>query len=281
VQDTARAKDILGRTATLEARLVDLSAEGQSAITSQGPVPFGSELFRQGRGAPVVLKKEPIFTGEQLTSAAATFDENQRAAVAISLNDPAGRRLREVSRENIKKPMAVVLFERGRGEVLTVATIQSELGSRFQITGMDSPQASNDLALLLRAGSLAAPMVIVERKIIVRGCSVRNIRESSYGEGLRGSHFRVSSVEDADEAAIPAVRNRVGSAPVGPGARRRAGGSPWVALRVAVVRILHTAAGRHWRFGVDGLGLVVFQMESATSLFCSERIAFRLESWTI
>ena len=177
VQDTARAKDILGRTATLEARLVDLSAEGQSAITSQGPVPFGSELFRQGRGAPVVLKKEPIFTGEQLTSAAATFDENQRAAVAISLNDPAGRRLREVSRENIKKPMAVVLFERGRGEVLTVATIQSELGSRFQITGMDSPQASNDLALLLRAGALAAPMEIIEERTIGPSLGADNIRK--------------------------------------------------------------------------------------------------------
>ncbi|MEI7446030.1 MAG: protein translocase subunit SecD [Burkholderiales bacterium] len=176
VQDTARAKDILGRTATLEARLVDLSAEAQSALLSNGTVPFGSELFRQGRGAPVVLKKEPIFTGEQLTSAAATFDENQRPAVAISLNDPAGRRLREVSRENIKKPMAVVLFERGKGEVLTVATIQSELGSRFQITGMESPQASNDLALLLRAGALAAPMEIIEERTIGPSLGADNIR---------------------------------------------------------------------------------------------------------
>ena len=177
VQDTARAKDILGRTATLEARLVDLTAEAQSAVTGQGPVPFGSELFRQGRGAPVVLKRQPIFTGEQLTSAAATFDENQRPAVAISLNDAAGRVLREVSRENIKKPMAVVLFERGRGEVLTVATIQSELGSRFQITGMESPQASNDLALLLRAGALAAPMEIIEERTIGPSLGADNIRQ--------------------------------------------------------------------------------------------------------
>jgi len=177
VQDTARAKDILGRTATLESRLVDLSQEAQSAVTDQGPVPFGSELFRQGRGAPVVLRKQAIFTGEQLTSAAATFDENQRPAVAISLNDAAGRVLREVSRENIKKPMAVVLFERGRGEVLTVATIQSELGSRFQITGMDSPQASNDLALLLRAGALAAPMEIIEERTIGPSLGADNIRK--------------------------------------------------------------------------------------------------------
>ena len=177
VQDTARAKDILGRTATLESRLVDLSQEAQAAVVNQGPVPFGSELFRQGRGAPVVLRKQAIFTGEQLTSAAATFDENQRPAVAISLNDAAGRVLREVSRENIKKPMAVVLFERGRGEVLTVATIQSELGSRFQITGMDSPQASNDLALLLRAGALAAPMEIIEERTIGPSLGAENIRK--------------------------------------------------------------------------------------------------------
>ncbi|MFZ9406605.1 MAG: protein translocase subunit SecD [Burkholderiaceae bacterium] len=177
VQDTARAKDILGRTATLEARLVNGGAEAQAAVADQGPVPFGSELFRQGRGAPVVLFRDAIFTGEQLTSAAATFDENQRPAVAISLNDPGGRRLREVSRENIKKPMAVVLFERGKGEVLTVATIQSELGSRFQITGMESPQASNDLALLLRAGALAAPMEIIEERTIGPSLGADNIRK--------------------------------------------------------------------------------------------------------
>jgi len=118
-----------------------------------------------------------IFSGDQLTGAQATFDENQRPAVGIQLNDAAGRVLREVSRENIKKPMAVVLFERGRGEVLTVATIQSELGSRFQITGMESPQASNDLALLLRAGALAAPMEIIEERTIGPSLGAENIRK--------------------------------------------------------------------------------------------------------
>jgi preprotein translocase subunit SecD len=175
VQDTAKAKDILGRTATLEARLVDLSAEAQAALMETGPVPFGSELFKVGRGAPVVLRKQVIFSGEQLTGAQATFDENQRAAVGIQLNDAAGRVLRDVSRENLKKPMAVVLFERGRGEVLTVATIQAELGSRFQITGMDSPQGANDLALLLRAGALAAPMEIVEERTIGPSLGAENI----------------------------------------------------------------------------------------------------------
>ncbi|HEY5634471.1 MAG TPA: protein translocase subunit SecD [Burkholderiaceae bacterium] len=177
VQDTAKAKDILGRTATLEARLVDLSSEAQATLLSDGPVPFGSELFKVGRGAPVVLRKQVIFSGQQLTGAQATFDENQRPAVGIQLNDAAGRVLRQVSRENIKKPMAVVLFERGKGEVLTVATIQSELGSRFQITGMDSPQASNDLALLLRAGALAAPMEIIEERTIGPSLGAENIRK--------------------------------------------------------------------------------------------------------
>ena len=152
VQDTARAKDILGRTATLEARLVDMSPEAQRALTSEnGVVPFGSDLFRQGRGAPVVLRREPIFTGQQLTNASATFDEHQQPAVAVSLNEAGGRHLREVSRKNIHKPMAVVLFEKGKGEVLTVATIQSELGSRFQITGMGS--AKNAAAACRCAGS--------------------------------------------------------------------------------------------------------------------------------
>jgi preprotein translocase subunit SecD len=175
VQDTAKAKDILGRTATLEARLVDGTAEAQAALTGAGPVPFGSELFKVGRGAPVVLRKQVIFSGEQLTGAQATFDENQRPAVAIQLNEGAGRVLRDVSRENLKKPMAVVLFERGRGEVLTVATIQAELGARFQITGMDSPQAANDLALLLRAGALAAPMEIIEERTIGPSLGADNI----------------------------------------------------------------------------------------------------------
>lgn len=175
VQDTARAKDILGRTATLEARLVDVSPEAQAALSGGSPVPFGSELFPIGRGAPVILKKQSIFTGEQLAGAQATFDQNQRPAVAIDLEASAGRVLREVSRENIRKPMAVVLFERGRGEVLTVATIQDELGSRFQITGMPSPQASTDLALLLRAGALAAPMEIVEERTIGPSLGVENI----------------------------------------------------------------------------------------------------------
>jgi len=189
VQDTARAKDIIGRTATLEARLVDLSAEAQGAVLGGSPAPFGSELFTIGRGAPVVLKKDVIFSGQQLQGAQTTFDEQQRPAVSIELNESAGRYMRKVTRENLKKPMAVVLFEKGRGEVLTVATIQSEFGSRFQITGLGTTQTANDLALLLRAGALAAPMQIIEERLIGPSLGAENITA-----GLRSTQWGFAAI---------------------------------------------------------------------------------------
>jgi preprotein translocase subunit SecD len=189
VQDTARAKDIIGRTATLEARLVDLSPEGQAATLGNSPVPFGSERFTVGRGTPVVLKKDVIFSGQQLQGAQTTFDEQQRPAVSIELNDSAGRYMRKVTRENLKKPMAVVLFEKGRGEVLTVATIQSEFGSRFQITGLGTTQTANDLALLLRAGALAAPMQIIEERLIGPSLGAENITA-----GLRSTQWGFAAI---------------------------------------------------------------------------------------
>ena len=164
VQDVARAKDIIGRTATLEVRLVDESVSRGTEETAA--IPFGSELFKVGRGAPVVLFKEPIITGDYISNATASFDQNQQSAVGVDLNGDGGRRMREGTRNKIGKLMAIVLFEKNRGEVLTVATIRDELGARFQITGMGSPEASNELALLLRAGSLAAPMEIIEERTI-------------------------------------------------------------------------------------------------------------------
>ncbi len=164
VQDVGRAKDIIGRTATLEVRLVDQTVLRGTEETAA--VPLGSELFRVGRGAPVVLYKEPIITGDYISSANATFDQNNQPAVGLDLSGDGGRRMREATRGNVGKLMAIVLFEKGQGEVLTVATIQEELGSRFQITGMGTTQAANDLALLLRAGSLAAPMEIIEERTI-------------------------------------------------------------------------------------------------------------------
>jgi preprotein translocase subunit SecD len=173
VQDVSRAKDIIGRTATLEVRMVDESVTRGTEETAA--VPFGSELFKVGKGAPVVLYKEPIITGDYISNATASFDQNQRPAVGIDLNGDGGRKMREATRGKIGKLMAIVLFEKNKGEVLTVATIQDELGSRFQITGEGSSDAASDLALLLRAGSLAAPMEIIEERTIGPQLGAENI----------------------------------------------------------------------------------------------------------
>ncbi|MDL2284653.1 protein translocase subunit SecD [Oxalobacter sp. OttesenSCG-928-P03] len=173
VQDVSRAKDIIGRTATLEVRMVDESVVRGTEMTVA--VPFGSELYTVGNGTPVILYKDPVITGEYIANAAPTFDQYQSAAVAIDLNGDGGRRMRQGTRGKIGKLMAIVLFEKGKGEVLTVANIRDELGSKFQITGMESAQAATDLALLLRAGSLAAPMEIVEERTIGPQLGAENI----------------------------------------------------------------------------------------------------------
>jgi len=167
VQDTAKAKDILGRTATLEMRLVDESSEGRAAENNTGPVPFGSERFLERDGRPVIVKKQVIITGENLTDAQPGFDsQNQQPKVDLTVDAKGGRIMRDTSRENLKKRMAILLFEKGKGEVLTAPVIQGELGNRFQISGTMSVSEANDLALLLRAGSLAAPMEIIEERTI-------------------------------------------------------------------------------------------------------------------
>ncbi|WP_050479996.1 protein translocase subunit SecD [Herbaspirillum rhizosphaerae] len=175
VQDVSRAKDIIGRTATLEVRMVDDSVT--RGTEESATIPFGSELFKVGKGAPVVLYKDPVLTGDYISNASASFDENHQPAVSIDLNGDGGRKMRDATREKVGKAMAIVLFEKGKGEVLTVATIRSELGSRFQITGMGSAEASSDLALLLRAGSLAAPMEIIEERTIGPQLGAENIRK--------------------------------------------------------------------------------------------------------
>jgi len=175
VQDVSRAKDIIGRTATLEVRLVDETVS--RGTEESATIPFGSELFKVGKGAPVVLYKDPVITGDYISSATASFDQNHQPAVSIDLNGDGGRKMREATRERIGKQMAIVLFEKGKGEVLTVATIRDELGSRFQITGMGTPEAASDLALLLRAGSLAAPMEIIEERTIGPQLGADNIKK--------------------------------------------------------------------------------------------------------
>jgi preprotein translocase subunit SecD len=163
VQDTARAKEILGRTATLEVRLVDEEAMRSGST-------FGVDVFperrRDGTVGQVPVKKQVYVTGDQFIGASATFDQDQRPAVAVELDDAAGRVMRQVTRENVKHLMAIILFEKGKGEAISVATIQSEFGSRFQITGAFTPNETRDLSLLIRAGALAAPMEIIEERTV-------------------------------------------------------------------------------------------------------------------
>ena len=176
VQDTAKAKDILGRTATLEMRLVDESTEGRAAELSNGPVPFGSERFMLRDGSPVIVKRQVILTGDSLTDAQPGFDsQTQQPKVDLTVDAKGGRIMRDVSRENLRKRMAIILFEKGKGEALTAPVIQAELGTRFQISGSMTTVEANDLALLLRAGSLAAPMEIIEEYTIGPSLGADNI----------------------------------------------------------------------------------------------------------
>jgi len=176
VQDPAKAKDILGRTATLEMRLVDESAEGVAAERNNGAVPFGSEKFLMRDGRPVIVNKQVILSGDSLTNAQPGFDsQTQQPKVDLTVDAKGGRIMRDVSRENLHKRMAIILFEKGKGEALTAPVIQGELGTRFQISGSMGVSEANDLALLLRAGSLAAPMEIIEERTIGPSLGADNI----------------------------------------------------------------------------------------------------------
>ena len=179
VQDTAKAKDILGRTATLEVRLVDESAEGRAAEASNGAAPFGDEKFLDRNGQPVVVKKQVLLTGENLTDAQPGFDnQTQEAAVHLTLDGKGSRIFRDVTRENVGKRMAILLFEKGKGEVVTAPVIRSEIGGgRVQISGRMTTTEAADTALLLRAGSLAAPMEIIEERTIGPSLGAENIQK--------------------------------------------------------------------------------------------------------
>jgi preprotein translocase subunit SecD len=176
VQDTAKAKDIIGRTATLEMRMVDETSEGRMAMTGAGPVPFGSERYTERGGAPLIVKRQVLLTGENLTDAQPGFDgQTQEPAVHLTVDARGARIMRDVSRENIGKRMAILLFEKGKGEVVTAPVIRGELGNRFQISGRMTTAEANDVALLLRAGSLAAPMEIIEERTIGPSLGAENI----------------------------------------------------------------------------------------------------------
>jgi len=177
VQDTAKAKDIIGRTATLEIRMVNESTEARDAERGGGPVPFGSERFVERGGRPIIVFRQVILTGDNLTDAQPGFDgQTHEPSVNLTLDAKGSRIFRDVTRENIGKRMAILLFEKGKGEVVTAPVIRSEIsGGRVQITGTMTTQEATDQALLLRAGSLAAPMEIIEERTIGPSLGADNI----------------------------------------------------------------------------------------------------------
>ncbi len=177
VQDTAKAKDILGRTATLEVRMVDESTEARSAELGQGAVPFGTERYLDRDGRPLIVKKQVVLTGDNLTDAQPGFDsQTQEPVVNLTLDAKGARIFKDVTRENVGKRMAIILFEKGKGEVVTAPVIRTEIGGgRVQISGRMTTVEANDTALLLRAGSLAAPMEIIEERTIGPSLGAENI----------------------------------------------------------------------------------------------------------
>ena len=180
VQDTAKAKDILGRTASLEVRMVDDEASANQMImdaAAKGQPPAGDEYYVERGGRPLLVKKQVVLTGDRLTDAQPGFDgQTHEPAVHLTLDSAGARIFKDVTRENVNKRMAILLIEKGKGEVVTAPVIRSEIGGgRVQISGRMSTQEANDTALLLRAGSLAAPMDIVEERTIGPSLGADNI----------------------------------------------------------------------------------------------------------
>ena len=181
VQDTAKAKDILGRTATLEVRMVDDERMRDAGALDQakaGQPPFGTELYYERNGQAVLVKKQVVLTGERINDAQPGFDgQTNEPAVHINLDGAGARIFQQITRENIGKRMAILLFERGKGEVVTAPVIRSEIGGgRVQISGAMTTQEANDVSLLLRAGALAAPMDIVEERTVGPSLGADNIK---------------------------------------------------------------------------------------------------------
>ncbi len=174
VQDTARAKDILGRTATLEVRMVD---EEHHAVQGAAP-PYGTEMFKDREGNMLLVKKQVILTGERINDAQPGFDNRtNEPAVHINLDGVGARKFKEATRENVGKRMAIILFEKGKGEIVTAPVIREEIGGgRVQISGRMSTVEAQDTALLLRAGALAAPMEIVEERTVGPSLGADNIK---------------------------------------------------------------------------------------------------------
>jgi len=177
VQDTTKAKDIIGRTATLELRMVDDSAEAQAAAQGTGPVPFGTERYQERGSRGIIVKRQVVLTGENLTDAQPGFDsQTHEPSVNLTLDAKGSRIFKDLTRESVGKRMAIILFEKGKGEVVTAPVIRSEIaGGRVQITGTMTTTEATDTALLLRAGSLAAPMEFIEESTIGPSLGADNI----------------------------------------------------------------------------------------------------------
>ncbi len=176
VQDTAKAKDILGRTATLEIRMVD-DTPGALESSLNGNVPATAELYTERGGSPILVKKVVVLTGERLNDAQPGFDsQTQEPAVHLTLDAAGSRIFRDITRDNVGKRMAILLIEKGKGEVITAPVIRSEIGGgKVQISGRMTTVEANETALLLRAGSLAAPMDIIEERTVGPSLGAENI----------------------------------------------------------------------------------------------------------
>ena len=174
VQDTAKAKDILGRTATLEIRMVDDEHDLDAAI--RGKIPFGTELYEERGGSPILVKKQVLLTGERITDAQPGFDKDNQPAVHINLDSNGSRIFKQLTRENIGRRMAILLIEKNQTEVVTAPVIREEIGGgRVQISGRMTSMEARDVALLLRAGALAAPMDIIEERTVGPSLGADNI----------------------------------------------------------------------------------------------------------
>ncbi|MGV8710981.1 MAG: protein translocase subunit SecD [Nitrosomonas sp.] len=174
VQDTAKAKDILGRTATLEVRMVDDERDLDAAL--RGQVPFGTELYEERGGNPLLVKKQVLLTGEHITDAQPGFDKDNQPAVHINLDGNGSRVFKQLTRDNIGKRMAILLIEKNKSEVITAPVIREEIGGgRVQISGRMTSTEARDVALLLRAGALAAPMDIIEERTVGPSLGADNI----------------------------------------------------------------------------------------------------------
>lgn len=182
VTDPTRAKDVIGRTATLEFRMVaeEHSSGGRSFEQFRNePAPFGTDKMIGANGEIVLVRKQVIVTGDKVTDAQPGFDTQQgnRPNVSVRLDGAGGRAMTLATRENVGKNMAVILIEKGKPEVLSWPTIQSELGVNFQITGIPTTLEAKNLALLMRAGALAAPMEIIEERTIGPSLGAENIEK--------------------------------------------------------------------------------------------------------